>query len=45
MTVASGLGLLFLGIPITVVFFYVIFKAEAKFEKERQNENTTTRDY
>ena len=46
MTIGHGIGLLLIGIPITFVTFYVIFKAEQYFEKVRQkDEDTTTRHY
>ena len=46
MTIGHGIGFLLTGIPITVLFFIVIFKAEQYFEKERQkDEDTTTRHY
>jgi len=45
MTLGYGLGLLFLGLIVTTLVFLGIFKAEQHFEKERHNEDTTTRDY
>jgi len=45
MTLGYGLGLLFLGLIVTTLVFIGIFKAEQHIEKERHNEDTTTRDY
>ena len=46
MTVASGIGLFFIGIPVTFLTFYVLLKAQEHFDKERQkDEDTTTRHY
>ena len=38
MTLSSGLLLLMFGIPITVLVFYLIFKAEEKFTDNKDKD-------
>lgn len=38
MTLTSGLGLLALGIPVTVLVFYLIFRAEEKLSSNKDKD-------